>query len=106
MIHRRITDRCMAKRLYERVTPYIQLGGFLALVGSILTGLWMGFCFIAAANANTSAIATLQQFQETTVVKLAVQEETDKNIKNQLNRIEAIQGKVFERINQIADRGR
>lgn len=106
MIQRRITDRCLAKRLYERFTPYIQLGGFLAVLGSVLAGMWVGFCFIASANANTQAIATLQQFQETTVVTLAVQKATDDNIKNQLNRIESIQGKIFERINQVADRSR
>jgi F0F1-type ATP synthase membrane subunit c/vacuolar-type H+-ATPase subunit K len=104
MVRRRVTDNCIAKRLYEKMTPYIQLGGYLVLLGSIFTGLWIGFNFIKAAQAASADVEALKQFKEETIITLAVQKTTDENIKSQLNRMENIQGKIFERINQIADR--
>jgi F0F1-type ATP synthase membrane subunit c/vacuolar-type H+-ATPase subunit K len=80
MVRRRVTDNCIAKRLYEKMTPYIQLGGYLILLGSIFTGLWIGFNFIKAAQAATADIEALKQFQEETIVTLAVQKTTDENI--------------------------
>lgn len=104
MVRRRITDNCIAKRLYEWSTPYLQVIGYVVLLGTMVTGLWIGFTFIKAAQAATGDIEALKRFQEETVVTLAVQKSTDENIKSQLNRMESIQGKIFERINQIADR--
>lgn len=105
MIHRRVTDNCLAKRLYDKMTPYLQIAGYVVLLGTIVTGLWIGFTFIRQAQAASSDVEALKQFKEETVITLAVQKTTDENIKSQLNRMEMVQGKIFDRINQIADRG-
>lgn len=60
-----------------------------------------------AIAENTKHIATIEddRYKENMPVRMATQEESTKNIKETLGRMEMVQGKIFERINQIADRG-
>ena len=69
--HRRETDNCFIKSLYDKATPYIQLGGYLVMLGTILGGLYIGFSFVATANANTTAVADLQTFKSDTQIAIA-----------------------------------
>lgn len=57
-------------------------------------------------QANAKEIASLQDVHtsENMSVRMAVQENITKEINNRLDSIETVQGKIFDRINQIADR--
>lgn len=55
---------------------------------------------------NSRDIAELQQQhkEEKLNERMAVQENTTQQINNHLASIEVVQGKIFDRINQLADR--
>jgi len=78
----------------------IQIVGYIFIFGTIV-----GTRENASAN-NTSDIAAiiLQHKEENLAPRMASQEESTKNIKDSLVRIENIQGKIFDRINKLADR--
>jgi hypothetical protein len=57
---RRKTDQCIAKRIWEVGTPYIQSGGFLTILGALLTVAWTTFTFINNTEAYGPAIEDLQ----------------------------------------------
>lgn len=63
--------------------------------------------FQNSAAANTTAIVQMKKEHddENMKTRMAVQENTTQEINNRLASIEQVQGKIFERINQIADRG-
>ena len=63
---RRKTDQCIAKRLWEIGTPYIQSGGFVTILGGLATIAWMTFTFINNTEAYGPAIDDLHaQIQRT-----------------------------------------
>jgi len=78
--------------------------GFFVILGTLGTGLYIGACFIETANASAAAVIRLEEFRQNTEIILAMQKEDNQNIKEQLSRMENVQGKIFERINQIADK--
>ncbi len=55
---------------------------------------------------NTLAIAEMQQThkEENMKERMAVQESTSRDVKDTLTRIEMVQGKIFDRINQLSDK--
>lgn len=57
-----------------------------------------------ATASNTAAITEIQA--EHLPVRMAVQEQTSRDITDRLVRMETVQGKIFDRVNQIADRNR
>ena len=60
MEYRRRTDTCIAKRLYEICTPYVQIAGFAPVLGGIITTIWLLFGFISNTEAYGPAISDLQ----------------------------------------------
>ncbi len=56
---------CVAKRLYARATPYLQIAGYLPVLTGILTLLYMITSFITDTRAYGGRITALQtQFAE------------------------------------------
>lgn len=92
-------------KFWHRWRDFIQLAGYFVMLGTILTALYMGFCFIETANATAETVSKLQEFKEDTRIAIATQKEDTQYIKDRLSEMQMVQGKIFERINQIADRG-
>lgn len=68
----------------------------------LVMGTTMAVTYRDSIANNTSDIAAIKQ--ENLAVRMAVQEQANKDIDTRLERMETVQGKIFERINQIADR--
>lgn len=66
-----MNHKCIVKKLYEIGTPYIQLGGYLTLMATLISGLWMVYSFIAQSNATAAAMTDYEAFKTDTKVKLA-----------------------------------
>lgn len=78
--------------------------GWLFHIGAWLIGGTVLICTYGNATAgNAQAISEIQN--EHLPVRMAVQEQTSKDINDNLKEIKQVQGKIFDRINQIADRG-
>jgi hypothetical protein len=57
---RRATDICLAKRWWDKATPYAQIGGFVPVLGGIITVIYLICVFISKTEAYGPAINTLQ----------------------------------------------
>jgi hypothetical protein len=62
-------------RWWHRWRELFTIGGYFVMLGSMLSALWIGFCFIEQANANTMAVTELQAWKEMTEVALARMEQ-------------------------------
>ncbi len=58
-------------RFYHRWRELSTIIGYFIMLGSILTGLWIGFSFIAQANENTARIDSLELWRAGTAITLA-----------------------------------
>lgn len=47
------------------------MGGFFTLMGTLLTGLWMVYGFIAQGNASAATLVDYESFKTETKIKLA-----------------------------------
>ena len=59
------------KKLYDLATPYLQVGGYFVMLGSIFTGLWMIYSFIQQGNASAATLNDYAQFKEETQQQLS-----------------------------------
>ena len=62
-------------RFYHRWREFINVGFAVAMLFSILGGLWQGFTFIQQAQANTLAVSDIQIWKAQTTVNLAVMQQ-------------------------------
>ena len=91
-------------RFYHRWRELINIGGWLIMFCTVCSGIYIICDFISTANATAASVTELKQFREDTKVSQAKQGEDIKNINEKLEHIDLVQGKIFDRINQIADR--
>lgn len=72
----------------------------------ILVWIIAGTTYVATfqTNAAETANGLLRLQEEKLPIRMAIQEQTTKDIADNLQEIKQVQGKIFERINQIADR--
>lgn len=70
--NRRKLDKCLMKRLWDKGTPYLQIGGYFVMLGSICGGVWMAFTFIEQANAAIAVTADYQVFKTQQQISMAV----------------------------------
>lgn len=59
--HRRITDKCIAKRLWEAGTPYLQVAGYFPVLGGIATAVYILCGFVKDTEAYGLRITTVEQ---------------------------------------------
>ena len=52
-----MTRSCIARKLWDAGTPYIQSGGFVTIAGAIGAMMWSGFHFISDARADHSEVS-------------------------------------------------
>jgi hypothetical protein len=58
MMQRRAVDKCMAKRVWERTTPYVQILGWLPLFGGAISAIAIAVTFVndtKASNVRSAA---------------------------------------------------
>lgn len=59
---RRKVDKCVALRLYERATPYVQMAGWASvMIGMVFSAMWLSFSFISDSQAYENRIAKLEE---------------------------------------------
>jgi len=80
-MNRRITDRCIAKRLWENFTPYVQIAGFILTIGggAIACGMFWGAVQDALAD-----VKDIKEWKAQTSVNLAVMQQEIHDIHEQL----------------------
>lgn len=81
--------------------------GWAFHISAWLVGGTVMICTYGNATAsNTKEITQIQEQhkEENMATRMAVQEATTKDVNDRLSRIESVQGKIFDRVNQIADR--
>lgn len=66
--HRRETDNCIAKRIYEAATPYVQIIGWVAVVLPIL---FVAFTYVRDVQAYNQRIESLEEFKAESTQKIA-----------------------------------
>lgn len=54
---KRKTDRCVALKVYELATPYVQLAGWAAVA---IPALYVAFSFVSDSNAHEERIARIE----------------------------------------------
>ena len=57
---RRQADRCIAKRIYDAATPYVQIAGWLPVIGGIFTAVYLICTFISNTQSYGESITALQ----------------------------------------------
>lgn len=64
----------------------------------------MGYGNAVAGNSNRISVLEKQHTDENMAIRMAVMENTIAETNKRLGNIEDVEGKIFDRINQIADR--
>ncbi len=58
-LKRRRSDQCIAKHLYESATPYIQIAGWLPVIGGIASAVYLICVFINNTEGYATQISTV-----------------------------------------------
>lgn len=56
---RRQSDRCIAKRVYDAATPYVQIAGWLPIIGGIFTAVYLICNFISTTQSYGESITAV-----------------------------------------------
>lgn len=55
---RRINDKCIAKKLYEQGTPYVQILGWVAVMCSVFIGIGVYYSKVEAYDGRINEVAS------------------------------------------------
>lgn len=71
MPKRRKLDNCVFKKFYDFCTPYLQVGGYLIMLGTLVAALFMGFSFLQKTNEANAAVLDIQLWRATVTPDLS-----------------------------------
>ena len=70
-----MSRKCFIRDLWYKFTPYLQIGGYFVMLGSILSGVYVCVQFVDKASEAMAAVSELQEFKADTKVSIAVMQQ-------------------------------
>lgn len=89
---RRISDRCLAKKLWDVLEPYLKTGGWTTIIGAMLTIAWAVFSFIQQGNASADTLEDYLVFKSSVQSDIAALKRGQDDMADEVHAIYLIVG--------------